>query len=494
MSSGRSIPCPIRARASRAPHSPALLAPGWNLDYAGFDRAVDALAGRLAARGVARGSRVVSELASGPEQVLMAGACLRLGAVICPLNSRLPEAMLHAQTVLVSPALCVVDRPAGPSASATELTWEELTSVPESAAGGGDARLRPSDPWTLVFTSGSGGRPRAALHSVANHTTSALGSNSNIPVRPDDRWLMALPLYHVGGLAILMRCWIAGGAVVFGEPQRSLAGTLAEGRITHVSLVATQLRRLLDGPLSDAWFRNLQAVLLGGGPIPESDLRRAHAIGLPIHVSYGSTEMTSQVTTSPPGASIEELVRSSGRLLAYRDLRVGPGGELFVRGATRFLGYVTADGIERPFDASGWFATGDLGQVDQAGRLTVVGRKDHMFISGGENIHPEAIERALLLVSAIRRAVVVPVPDAEFGARPVAFVDPPVPEAALPQVRSELEGRLPRYMLPVRFFPWPEEGSEAMKPNREAFTRRAVRQMGGEPEGRPENREGHEGV
>ena len=224
-------------------------------------------------------------------------------------------------------------------------------------------------------------------------------------------------------------------------------------------MVATQLYRLIqeDGSKNET----LKALLLGGSAIPASLLEAAHARGLPVHTSYGLTEMASQVTTTPPGASPAAL-QTSGLVLPHRQLRIAPDGEIWVRGETLFQGYVEERAVPTSVDASGWFHTGDTGALDEEGYLHVQGRKDNLFISGGENIQPEEIEHALTHLEGVARAVVVPVPDPEFGFRPVAFVQTRAGwQKSLSDLGSCLEQSLPRFKIPVAFLPWPEERDRA---------------------------------
>ena len=321
-------------------------------------------------------------------------------------------------------------------------------------------------PATIVFTSGSTGRPKAVLHTFGNHYYSALGSNANIALSAGDRWLLSLPLYHVGGLSINFRCLLAGAAVSLPEPEAALDRSIVEPDITHVSLVATQLRRLLQK--KNQRTSGLKAVLLGGGPVPRDLLEEAIVRGIPVHTSYGLTEMASQVTSTRPGAAPEEL-RTSGRTLAHRAVSVAESGEILVRGETLFAGYVEGNGVERPLDAEGWFHTGDLGGFDENGNLHVKGRRDNLFISGGENVQPEEIEAALERVEGVERAIVVPVPDREFGERPAAFVQT-IGELAPQDLAEKLGETLPRFKIPVAFYGWPEGAdSGGMKPDRGFF-------------------------
>ena len=181
--------------------------------------------------------------------------------------------------------------------------------------------------------------------------------------------------------------------------------------------------------------------------------------------TYGSTEAASQVTTLSPGDSTE-LLATAGRVLPYRELRISAEGEILVRGPTLCAGYLDRDGLHPAAGNDGWFHTGDTGLLEDRGYLVVSGRTDQMFVSGGENIHPEAIEEALLEHPDVTAAVVVPVADAEFGHRPlavVAVVDPPPTRDAL---ASHLSRRIPRFMLPVGYRQWNGPGETALKPER----------------------------
>jgi O-succinylbenzoic acid--CoA ligase len=265
----------------------------------------------------------------------------------------------------------------------------------------------------------------------------------------------------------LFRCLLAGATVALPNPNATVGRATSESGATRASLVAAQLRRLLDD--GDADLSGVKTILLGGSAMPESLVAEAYRRGLPVHTSYGLTEMSSQATTTRPGASLEEL-RTSGGPLPYREVSVDDDGEVLVRGETLFAGYVEGDILSRPFDEDGWFHTKDLGKIDGEGRLTVIGRKDNLFISGGENIQPEAVEEKLRRVPLVEDAVVVPIPDDEFGFRPVAFVKGDVsPE----KLRASLEAALPRFAVPVAFHTWPDHAPAGMKVDRGFFRGRA---------------------
>ena len=321
-------------------------------------------------------------------------------------------------------------------------------------------------PALVVFTSGSTGTPKAVALSLENFLWSAEGANQVMPLKSGDRWLLSLPLHHVGGLAIVFRTLLAGAALVIPANRHDLARTIATQGITHLSLVPTQLHRLLQTAEGCAALQRLKLILLGGALIPEPLLQQAGELGLPVFASYGCTELASQVATGPLRKR-EGRWETAAAVLPHRELRIDESGAIHVRGKTRFLGYLTDSGLQQPFDAEGWFATGDLGRWDGE-RLEVLGRKDAMFITGGENVHPERIERKLLAFPGVEQAIVVAVEDAEFGARPVAFVRMAVgicfPDEQ--SFRSFLQARLVGFEVPDLFLPWPEPLHSGLKPRR----------------------------
>jgi len=466
-----SVPCPLRAAALASPEAEAVVSASGAISYAELDRRVSAAALRLGELGT--GSRVALYLPKDERYLVLVLAVIRVGGVACPVSTRLPSGGVAP---LLKRAGCSVlisdgDQMLDAAGDLRKLEPEALLAGPEIPIGRPEPPDIPLDrPSTIIFTSGSTGAPKAALHTFGNHYHSALGSNTNIALTPGDRWLHSLPLYHVGGLSIIFRCLLAGAAVALPDPVRPLDDAITVLGATHASLVPTQLLRLLRG---DADLDRVKAVLLGGGPIPAYLIDEAVARGLPIHTSYGLTEMASQVTTTPPGASPEAL-NTAGRVLPHREISVSEGGEILVRGGTLFAGYVEGARVDRPLDAGGWFHTGDLGGLDEEGYLRVRGRLDNMFVSGGENVQPEEIEEALCRLEGVEEAVVVPVEDEEFGARPVAFVKrvggAPDPEA----LSRALGASLARFKIPVTFHAWPEDHG-GMKVDRTAFGERARR-------------------
>mgnify|MGYP002632506112 CR=1 FL=1 len=374
------------------------------------------------------------------------------GYIAFPLNTRYPLSELGHILDAIKPGLCISVQKLGaqPTISFPELLKKGLSGTFKKPA-----LYNPEAAVTLLMTSGSSGTRKIVQHSHLNHIRSALGSNKNIPLKPSSRWLLALPLYHIGGLAILYRSVLAGAAVIVPEENHKLVETISAKKVTHVSFVSTQFKRALETQNALDILSGLKAILLGGSEIPGNLIEKALKAKLPIHLSYGSTEMASQITTTRAN-QIDPASINAGSLLEDRDLLISHEGEILVRGATLAQGYLAGNSLVEIRDREGWFHTGDVGYIDVQGSLTVTGRMDNQFISGGENIQPEHIESALCKIEGISHAIVLSSTDLEFGARPVAYIQLENPNLTAKDIGLFLRRSLPGYMIPVVFFLIPD--------------------------------------
>lgn len=440
------IPCPIQQNARRFPDEPAIYSAEETISWKALDARVGQMTLLLRRQGVEPGQRVAVLGPVNKHLVMILAAVWRLKAVACLFNTRLPKAVLQDQIRVLSCQRMVH--------SSFPLLEEDPPVDKETR----DWLLDPRQWATIMFTSGSTAQPKAAVHTWGNHYYSALGSNERLSFQPGrDCWLLSLPVFHVGGLSLLFRSFLSAGALMIPSASRTLSDVLRkEKKVTHVSFVSTQLYRLLR---DDIDLSGLKVILLGGGAPPPALLREAGRRHWPVYRTYGLTEMSSQVATAAPQDR-------RARILPYREVRLSADGEVWVRGATLFQGYLRDEGLDRSvFDPDGWFPTGDLGQMEED-LLVIHGRKDAMFISGGENIQPEEIERHLLDLEGVRQALVIPVEDEEFGFRPVAFVrtDRRIPLMCL---ENHLRSRLPGYKCPEAFYVWPDNLTGAgLKPSR----------------------------
>jgi O-succinylbenzoic acid--CoA ligase len=261
------------------------------------------------------------------------------------------------------------------------------------------------EPRALLTTSGTSGAPRAVVLNSAQWAFSAFGSAIRLGHHVDDVWLACLPLHHVGGLSILMRCALYGTTVQLesGFDATHIAQTLDEGRITLVSMVPTLLERVLDAREDTPFPSSLRAILVGGAPTPKALLERCKRLNVPIALTWGMTETASQVATTHPGEPVE--AGCAGPPLAFARVHEGDEG-LHVRGPI----------VGRPFP------THDRGRLDADGQIWIQGRRDDAITSGGETLDPAPIEAVLCDHPHIADAAVVGEPDSTWGQRPVAWL------------------------------------------------------------------------
>ncbi|MFN8539025.1 MAG: o-succinylbenzoate--CoA ligase [Thermomicrobiales bacterium] len=285
---------------------------------------------------------------------------------------------------------------------------------------------------SIVYTSGTTGRPKGALLTWGNHWWSAIGSSLQLGLDANDRWLAPLPLFHVGGLAILMRSVIYGiPAIIHDHFDPALANrAIDEQGATIVSVVATMLTRMLELRGDRPYPATFRCALLGGGPAPRPLLEACARLGVPVSQTYGLTEASSQVATLPPQDALRKL-GSAGKPLLPNELRIeldgspappGEVGEIVVRGPSLTPGYLDRPDATAHAWRGGWFHTGDLGRLDDEGYLYVLDRRDDLIVSGGENIYPAEVEATLLAHPAVADAGVVGLPHETWGQVPVAIV------------------------------------------------------------------------
>ncbi|WP_087507281.1 AMP-binding protein [Neiella marina] len=319
---------------------------------------------------------------------------------------------------------------------------------------------------TVLMTSGSSGMPKAVLHPLSSHLSAAAFCNPILELSAANCWLLSLPMFHAAGYGLFIRCLSSGARLAIAEPKLPLFEQLQQSAASHCSLVATQLQRLLELSTFHADYLPLRHIMLGGGPVADTLLQQASQRGFKLYLGFGMTETAAAIALSPVTADGGIDISNNNRI------SLGDDGQIGVRGPQLANAYVEGDYRKALVAKDGWFATGDLGRVEN-GRLFVVGRVDNRFISGGENVQPEMVEQALKQLPEIEQVLVVPIADDEFGQRPVAFVRwyQQLDDSA---IQLFLAAHLPKLMWPVRWLDWPSE-MDAVKPNRTALKQLAER-------------------
>ncbi len=368
------------------------------------------------------------------------------------LEAEQAAARLRGQGVAVGSIVPLESRPTPEFAAILHAAWSlgaavepHLPGEPPSPSQALDPRTAPrriGPPGTLarLYTSGTSGVPRPVDLTRENFLYSAIGTAFGLGVAPMDRWLCCLPLHHVAGFSILTRSALYGTGVVMhdGFDVDRVAASLAEDGVTLVSLVATQLIRLLE---ADVDLRTPGAIVMGGGPVPFEAIEEATGRGATVIQVYGMTETTSQVTLLET-ADAERKAGSAGRALLGAEVTTQEG-EILVRGPVVAPGSVAEDG---------WLHTGDLGTIDSEGYLWVDGRKDDLIVTGGENVMPERVEDVIKEHPDVADAAVVGRPDPEWQEAVTAIVvmRPGAAEDA-EALRAHCTGQLAGYEVPKSF-------------------------------------------
>jgi O-succinylbenzoic acid--CoA ligase len=412
--------CPLKQAAQDSPNKIAFVCANTELTFYDLDRQADKMGSQLQSIGIQAGSLIAVLHPTNSHLISLFFAAWRLGASICPLNLRLPPAQIQSYLSELSPQLFISSFPL-PSQKSTP----SITPIFQSL---------------LLFTSGSTGNPKIAVLSLPQLIANAIYAISKLNLQSEDRWLLYLPLYHVGGIGIMIRSVLARATILLNE---------RDPNITHLSWVPTQLYRAT--PI----YKKLKCLLLGGAAV------NAIPNNLPCFISYGLTEMGSIVTLNDNRSNL-----SCGDPLQGREISLAADGEISVRGTCLFEGYWKDKNLEKPFCKEGWFKTGDIGHYCPIKGLTILGRKDWQFISGGENIQPEEIEQALLQINCIIEATVIPIADPEFGARPIAFVKSSNSQFNHQLMRGALLEKLPKYKIPISLILVDEMPKKGLKTDR----------------------------
>jgi len=394
--------CPIISFFEKDPERIACIEGSNSLTFKDLNNLTNLWETKLLKKGVLPGDRICAILPPSSDLISLLFGAWRLKASVAVLNPQLPMKQL-------------------------ELFLEEIK--PQLIFGFEGKTYKRGEPLfqsLLLSTSGSTGKAKIAILSLSSLCMNALNS---LPLSPSDRWLLSLPLYHVSGIGIVLRCILAGAAIVLNKHHPE---------ITHLSLVPTQLYR--ESPV----YPNLKCILLGGAPIPE------FSSPLPIIETYGLTEMGSMVLAREKSPRIDGQ-KYLGFPLPGREMRLSKEGEIFVRGETRFEGYLE-NGAWTPIPKDVWFATKDIGIFNPQEGFAILGRKDLQFICGGENIQPEEIEQFILKIPGVLEAVVIPQKDPEFGEKPIAIIHSTKPPFSLPELTQILTPNLPKYKIPKNLY------------------------------------------
>ena len=464
----------LTARVQATPHAIALIMNGRQWTYAELAQLVTWYCLGLVQQGVQPGQPVALLLPNGLSYLCLIHALTRLGAILVPLNTRLTATELawqlaqsDAQLLIYDDSFFVVVDTIPLVNTCQRVDVAMLRQVGEQSTLNANrldkAVFQLEAPQAIVFTSGTTGRPKGAVLTFANHFWGATASAYRLGLSPTDRWLSCLPLYHVGGLAVVFRSCLYGTAIVLHERFAidAFNHSLEHDQIALTSVVPTMLHRLLAVREGQSWPATLRHILLGGAAATPELLAAAHASGAPVATTYGLTEAASQVATMCPDDVVQKP-GSVGKPRMFSSVRIvdemghalpaGARGEVVVAGPTVMAGYYNNDEATARTIRNGELYTGYIGYLDDDGDLWLVQRRSELIISGGENIYPAEVEAVLRQHPAVAAACVVGLPDPEWGQIVAALVERQPDRAVtatelLAHCRQQLAGyKHPRYM------------------------------------------------
>jgi fatty-acyl-CoA synthase len=442
-------------------------------DFAKFWRRVARVTAHLQSSwGVQSGDRVAWLGFNHELQLVTLVACARLGAVFVPLNFRLAVPELQQVIQDAQPRLLVHDSHHAHTAQALHApslqhTHHDALIETASPRGVHLPAVHSDMPVLLVYTSGTTGVPKGAVHTQAALLANARASAWAHEFVPGDKVLSTLPLFHVGGLCIQTLPALLAGVEVVLHPRFDASAWLDEMTTSRPSLsllVPATMRAVFEHPRwTDTSLACLRGIMTGSSTVPVAYLETWHARGVPVGQVYGTTETgpVSIVLRLPDavarvGASGWPQPEAQVKLIDTQGHEVGLGetGEVCIRAPNLMRGYWSAQGMTGMGLQDGWFHSGDLAQRAADGCITIVGRSKDMVISGGENIYPAEIENLLVTLPGVAECAVVGLPDARWGEVPVAVLvrTPDAPGQALDEghVLAHLQERIARFKLPRR--------------------------------------------
>ncbi|MFC7391801.1 o-succinylbenzoate--CoA ligase [Scopulibacillus cellulosilyticus] len=429
----------LKQRAFLTPDRMAFYTGKETVTFRELDNEVRSLALKLAGMGFVKHDKIALLFNNQLDIVKLYHTMPYLGTVAVPLNTRLSYEEQKWQLEDSGAAALIYDEAYRERANKIKelnpklqmMSIRELESQTE-ASGDLSTHVNMDDLHTIIYTSGTTGFPKGVMLSYNNHWWSAVGAALNLGLQIDDKWLAAVPLFHVSGLSMLMKNVIYGVPVVLHaafDPEAVNRAIIEDG-VTMVSVVTTMLTQMIDRLGDKTYPKSFRCMLLGGGPAPKVVLDLCKDKGIPVFQTYGLSETGSQIVTLSPEYMLEKL-GSAGKPLFPCEIKIMKGhqeaeanteGEIVVKGPNVTRGYLNRPQATEETIIDGWLYTGDIGYLDDDGFLYVLDRRKDLIISGGENVYPAEVEAVLLQHQDIVESGVIGVKHARWGQVPAAFV------------------------------------------------------------------------
>ena len=469
----------VRGAARRHPDKDAVVSPDGRVTFRELDSRVDRLGSALRAKAYATGSRVALLAANEVEYIEVQAACSRAGYTLVPLNTRLAKPELEYILRDCEPSILIAGRTEekrvielSATVAGMELAGlgspEQIEPYDALLASGGsvvdEEDIAPNLTTTILYTSGTTGRPKGAMIVRQGMTTRVFVNALELRAESSDVFVQSLPMFHIA--AFLAYAYVFQGATVAMLPvftPRDCLATLQRERATATVLVPTMIQLVLNDPAIDSFDESsLRLIIYGGESIGPDVLRRAmERFNCGFHQQYGMTETGAQTILRPQDhdPSDPDVLSSAGSEAASFEIRImdaddqpqpaGEAGEIACRGPAVMSGYWNLPEVTATTLRNGWMHTGDVGYRDQRGFLHIVDRKNDMIVTGGENVYPREVEQILLGHPEVADCTVLGLPDPKWGEVVTAVVvEPSAPDHEL---GAYLRERIAAYKVPKRW-------------------------------------------
>lgn len=451
------------------------------LSYRELNRRVNRLSHRLQTMGLEYGDRLALLAYNCAEYVEVIFATAKLGLILVPLNWRLSPSELafnltdsETQVLIFDPGftetikklseevtirqMLVLGHEEALGAAAYEpVLAEQSTEEPEA-----DQTVSLDTPHIIMYTAGTTGRPKGAVLSQGASFWNAVNLALDLNFTPDDRDLLVLPMFHIGGIGLFtLPVLYAGGTVIIQrtfDPAQTLRLLKGEKVSLFFGVPAVFLFLIQHPDFDPGTFKNLRLVMSGGAPLPVSLVQQYHRAGIVLQQGFGMSEAAPSISTLRKEVALQKA-GSIGRALFHvearvvddlmKDLPAGEVGELVIRGPNLMQGYWKRPEATKEAFSGRWFHTGDLARMDEEGDLYIVERKKDMFISGGENVYPAEVENAIYELAPVSEAAVIGVKNEKWGEVGKAIVVLKEREKlSEEEIFSHLKSRLAKFKIP----------------------------------------------
>ncbi|MBU1274937.1 MAG: o-succinylbenzoate--CoA ligase [Proteobacteria bacterium] len=471
----------LNKREEIAPEKEAVVDGSRRLSYRQLNRRVNRLARALQAQGLTQGDRLALLSYNSLECIEVIMASAKLGLILVPLNWRLTAGELSfqlgdsgAKSLIFDPELEELAQGILGEVSFDHLLvlglesrleaqpYELLLAEQSEEEPVMDQPVTSEAPFIIMYTAGTTGKPKGAVLTQGNCLYNALNLQVDLEFTSSDRNLVALPMFHIGGIGLFtLPMLYVGGTVVI---QRSfdpaqMIRLFEEEKITVCLVVPAIWLFLIQSPAFDpALLSRARILMSGGAPLPVSLVEQYHQHGIVLQQGYGMSESAPSVSTLPKSWALNKK-GSAGRIMFHLQARVagedgremprGQVGELLLKGPNVMQGYWNRPEANQEAFSDGWFHTGDLARIDEQGFLYIVDRKKDMFISGGENVYPAEVENAIFAMEQVAEAAVIGLPDPKWGEVGCAVVAVKEGQSlGAEEVLEHLKTRLAKYKIP----------------------------------------------